>query len=127
MTPPPDLDSAKTAAEYWVVLRRIVPLIFVGGLVSLIINFMRIAHEPTWLGRICAGITTIAIGCIAAGTAALGIELFLHESTIELELMIAAIAGAGGQKIFDVYARRIFGFQNTRATDRLSENGAKSD
>ena len=111
-------ESAKTAADYWTVLHRIYPLMVVGGIVGLITNFMRIAHERSWRGKIFTFITVISVGFIAAGTTALGLELFIVSPTLEIELLCASVAGSTGQKMFDLYARRIFGLQNTRATDR---------
>jgi hypothetical protein len=111
-------ESAKTAADYWSVLHRILPIAFVGGFVGLVTNLVRVAHEKTWTGKALACVSVVAVGCVAAGVSALGIGLFLTDAPIDIDLVVASIGGASGQKMLDIYARRIFGFQNTRATDR---------
>ena len=124
---PPDGENVKevvkTAASYWEVLSRMIPVTIVGGLVGFATNLMRIAHEPTLWGRLLMCISVVSVGCVAAGASVLGTTLFLDNPTVEVELLIASIAGASGQKMFDIYARRIFGVQGTRHTDKRPGEG----
>lgn len=110
-------QSVRTAVDYWDVLHRLVPITIVGGLVGLVTNLIRIAHEKTWMRRVLVCCSVVSVACVSAGAAALGIELFLQPTSPEIELLAASIAGASGQKMFDIYSRRIFGIQ-TRHTDR---------
>lgn len=97
------------ADVYWRILARLLPIVFVGGLVAMIVNLTTILHERTWARRLCTCLTCIAVGCVAAGVAALGLSLFIARPSPELELVSAAVAGSGGQKIFDIYGQRLFG------------------
>lgn len=110
---PNDLDAiVRTASDYWEVLYRIVPIAVVGGVVAMIVNIIRIAHERTWARRALATVSVVCVGCVSAAAAALGLKLFLPNPTPEIELLAGAIAGSSGQKIFDIYARKLFGFRS---------------
>lgn len=117
---PETQDVVKTACDYWVVLARITPVAIVGGFVAFVTNLLRIAHEPSWVGRVLTFISVVSIGCVAAAASALGIELFLIEPSVEIELLVASIAGSSGQKIFDIYAGKLFGLKNSRALSKDS-------
>lgn len=124
---PPEIEqvtiitqTARSAVDYWEVLRRLVPIVIVGGSVGLCTNLAKIAHEKTWLRRLFMCVSVVSVGCVAAGASALGIELFIRNPSPEIELLVGACAGASGQKMFDIYSRRIFGLQ-TRYSDRRSD------
>lgn len=102
-------DAARTAADYWTVIYRVVPLVLVGGFVSFVINLLKITHEPTWRGRLLLLASVISVGCVAAGVSALGLQLFMSNPTVEIELLAASIAGSSGQKVFDIYSKKLFG------------------
>ncbi len=110
---PGELDTiARTASDYWDILSRIVPIAVVGGVVAMVVNILRIAYERTWMRRLLALVSVVSVGCVSAGAAALGLKLFLLTPTPEVELLAGAIAGSSGQKIFDIYARKLFGLRS---------------
>ncbi len=130
MSKPPDvidIEAARTASDYWDVLARIVPIAFVGGIVAVCVNLLRIMHEHTILRKLCTFIAVISIGCVSAGVAALGIELFVQTATPEIELLFGAIAGSSGQRIFDMYAKRLFGVHHFSGHRENVEPNQKTD
>lgn len=119
------MNATRTATEYWEALCRIIPISIVGGFVSVVTHLNKIAAEKTWLRRIFVCLSVIGIGCVAGGVAVLGITLFLPAPTPELEILAGALAGAAGQKTFDVYWIRIFGDKyvpKRRSTDFEHDN-----
>lgn len=110
---PNELDAvARAASDYWEVLYRIVPIIVVGGAVAMVVNIIRIACERTWARRALAAVSVVCVGCVSAGAATLGLKLFMPSLSPEIELLAGAIAGSSGQKIFDIYAQKLFGFHS---------------
>jgi len=109
-------EVVKTASDYWDILCRLTPISIVGGVVAMVINFAKIVHEHTWVARIVMLVSVVSVGCVGAGAAALGISLFVTNPSKELELLAGALAGASGQKVFDIYSRRLFGI-STRKDD----------
>jgi hypothetical protein len=119
----PEVSYAlRDAAVYWEVLYRLIPIALVGGFVAMIINFKSVMSAPTWARRLGLCVYVAAVGCIAAGVAALGLSLFVSGPSQELQILAGALAGSSGQKIFDVYARRIFGLY-TRSGDASGGKG----
>lgn len=110
------------ADVYWQILQDLIPLAFVGGTVSVVLNLAKILHEKTWVRRIISTICVVAVGFISAGVAALGLSLFIHSATPEIQIVSAAISGSAGQRIFDVYGRRIFGKHFIATTDLHEEH-----
>lgn len=116
---------SKSASQYWDVLARIVPITVVGGGVAVVVNLMSIAHERTWLRRLLSTVSVLSVGCVAAGVAALGLRLFMPAATPEIELLAGALAGSSGQKIFDIYARKLFGLR-TRLYDDVTADAVRA-
>lgn len=99
-----------TAVPYWDILYRLVPILLVGGVVSVGTNFSDIIiHEKSIYKRIMQFVPTFLVGCTAAGISVLGLSLFVTRPTPELELLSAAVAGIGGRKVIDIYVYRLFG------------------
>jgi hypothetical protein len=124
MSLPPEPEQAnvvigtiRTAAEYWDLIHRIVPVAVVGGATAVIVNLVHIAREQTWICRIFMCLQVVGIGCVAAGASVLGLSFFVETPTMETQLLAASISGSSGQKIFEIYGRRLFGLQNTRGND----------
>lgn len=83
---------------------------------ALVSNLSRIAKERVWARRIFMCLSVVSVGCMGAGVAALGLTMFITDPSVEMELLAGAIAGSSGQKIFDIYSRRLFG-RKTREDD----------
>ncbi|MDR2051133.1 MAG: hypothetical protein LBQ63_05105 [Deltaproteobacteria bacterium] len=114
--------ALRDASIYWEVLHRLIPIAMVGGFVAMTINFRTILRAPTWARRLGLCVYVAAVGFIGAGVAALGLSLFIQSPSQETQILVAALAGSSGQKIFDIYARRIFGVY-TRANDVSGDEG----
>lgn len=106
-----DVDGRhiKTAQEYWTLFNNLLPIAVAGGFSAMAVNLLRIAHERTWVSRLIMLFSVIAVGCVAACIGALGISLFVPAPSAEIELLVGALAGSSGQKIFDIYTTRLFG------------------
>lgn len=127
ITNPAELEQiARTAQDYWDVLSRIAPIAIVGGVVAMVVNLLRIAHERTWMRRLLATLSVVSVGCVSAGVAALGLQFFLQAPTPEVELLAGAIAGSSGQKIFDIYARKLFGLRHRISDDFNAADTSRS-
>lgn len=119
-----EIRAISDAAVYWDTLARLTPLALFGGVVAMILNLMRAVRCRKWLCRIILCLYVFCVGCISAMVAALGISLFVPRPTPEIELLAAAVAGSSGQKIFDIYAWRIFG---SYMGDRRGNPGSQGD
>lgn len=119
MTPigPDDMTRAtRTACDYMTVLKHILPVMGVGGFVAFVMHLRQLTYAHTWARRIALCASIIGVGCVSGGVAVLGLSLFLPSPTVEFDLVAAAVAGSAGQKTFDIYGRRLFGWK-TRSTD----------
>lgn len=105
----PSVGVISSADVYWQILQDLIPLSFVGGVVAVVLNLAKIFSEQTWVRRILSTMCVVAVGFVSAGVAALGLSLFIHSATPEIQIVSAAISGSAGQRIFDVYGRRLFG------------------
>lgn len=102
-------NAISEASVYWGILQNLLPLTLVGGVTAMATNFSRILKKYTWGERALTSVSVVGVGCVAAGVAALGLSLFLKHPTPELQIVASSIAGATGQKVFDVYGSRILG------------------
>lgn len=109
------------ASVYWGILKNLLPLTLVGGVTAMATNFSRILKKYTWGERVLTSVSVVGVGCVAAGVATLGLSLFLKQPTPELQIVASSVAGATGQKIFDVYAARILGRLYTEANDTSAD------
>lgn len=109
-----DEQHIKTAETYWQLFNNLLPIAIAGGFSAMAVNLLRIAHEKTWVSRIIMLFSVIAVGCVAACIGALGISLFVPNPSAEVELLVGALAGSSGQKIFDIYTTRLFGQYRNR-------------
>lgn len=75
---------------------------------ALVLNLARIAHEHTWRGRMYAMVSTVAVGCVSAGVAALSLSMISVPVTPEMELLLAAISGSMGKGGFDHLSEKLF-------------------
>ena len=103
-------DGAKTAWDYIAALVRILPVMGVGGLVAVVTQSRVIVMQRTWTRRLLMCLSVLSVGCVSGGVAVLGLSLFFPYPTIEVDLVAAAVAGSTGQKIFDDYSHKLFGF-----------------
>jgi hypothetical protein len=110
-------NTISEASVYWDILKNLLPLTLVGGVTAMATNFSRILKKYTWGERILTSVSVVGVGCVAAGVATLGLSLFLKQPTPELQIVASSVAGATGQKIFDVYGSRILGRFYTEAKD----------
>lgn len=113
----PDPENMRTAADYWQVLVRVIPVALFGGITAMTLNLFKIAREKTWLHRILMIIAVSSTGALSAVIGVLGISLFLPGTSPEVDIVIAGVCGSLGQRTFDIYGRRIFNLQ-TRTTDK---------
>lgn len=97
------------ADVYWQILRNVLPLSIVGGVVAMTVNLAKIFREKTWCRRLLSCLCVVSVGCVSAGVAGLGLGLFVHQVSPELQIVSSAIAGSWGQRVFDVYGRKLFG------------------
>ena len=104
-----EITTVKTAADYMTVLYRVGPLAVIGGTVALFTSLMSILRFRGWSSRFFSIIVSMGVGSIAACIAVLGLPLLPFRPTIELEIVVAALAGSSGLKIFDIYGRKFFG------------------
>lgn len=110
-------NTISEASVYWGILKNLLPLALVGGVTAMVTNFSHILKKYTWGERILISVSVVGVGCVAAGAAALGLSLFLKQPTPELQIVASSVAGATGQKIFDVYGSRILGRFYTEVTE----------
>jgi hypothetical protein len=115
--------SLADAAVYWDILYRLIPIALVGGGVAMTINMQRVMSAPTWARRLGMCLYVAAVGCVAAGVAALGLSLFLRAPSQEMQILAGALAGSSGQKIFDIYSRKLFGLRSRTSDDPPAGNG----
>lgn len=109
------------ASTYWKILANLIPLSLVGGVVAMALNLSTILQERTWLRRILGCVCVVAVGCVSAGVAALGLSLFITRPSPELQIVSSAVAGSMGQRVFDIYGRRIFGPSYVHRDESSSE------
>lgn len=101
--------SDKSPHVYLDVLWRIAPILAIGGLTAIVTHLNTIAQEQSSVRKFMAAVSVVGVGCAAGGCAVLGLSLFTNIHSAELDIVAGAVAGASGQKIFDIYATRIFG------------------
>lgn len=110
-------NTISEASVYWGILKNLLPLTLVGGVTAMATNFSRILKKYTWGERLLTSVSVVGVGCVAAGVATLGLSLFLKQPTPELQIVASSVAGATGQKIFDVYGSKLLGRFYTEAKD----------
>lgn len=110
-------NTISEASVYWGILKNLLPLTLVGGVTAMATNFSRILKKYTWGERVLTSVSVVGVGCVAAGVATLGLSLFLKQPTPELQIVASSVAGATGQKIFDVYGSKLLGRFYTEAKD----------
>ena len=102
-------QATKSAAGYWEIIMRVAPVSILGGIVAFLVNLNRITNEDTWKGRLLTFVSVIGVGLVVSGVAVLGLSLWFNSPTAEIDVVVGCIAGASGQKVFDIYSRRLFG------------------
>lgn len=121
MFSPKDIASVKAASDYVEILIRIVPVMCVGGTVAVITQLRHIAEQRTWARRTLMCLSVLGVGCVSGGLAVLGLSLFLPTPTVEFDIVAAAVAGSAGQKTFDIYGYKIFGWKLRCDNNRVSQ------
>lgn len=97
------------SADYISIIRRLGPLMLVGGVMALILHSSDIMNRRPWFKVVSAIIQIFTLGAAAAFVSALMIPYIPYLSdNPETHLMVAAMAGVSGQKTFDFIQAKIF-------------------
>jgi hypothetical protein len=97
------------SADYISIIRRLGPLMLVGGVMALILHSSEIMNRRPWFKVVSAIIQIFTLGAAAAFVSALMIPYIPYLSdNPETHLMVAAMAGVSGQKTFDFIQAKIF-------------------
>lgn len=124
-----DEQGLHQAGEYVGVFWRTFPLVIIGGLMALALNFSKVMEMRPWIAKLYTLISVVVVGGAAAFVAVLCIPLFPEwfwvavPKTPESDMVIAAIAGSCGQKVFDVLAWRLFRVERRNGSTRPSPEG----
>lgn len=92
----------RTFAGYWAAIRDVLPLAFMGGVIAVMLHTAEIFATRPWLRALAVLISIFSVGVAAAFCAALALPLMPWAQGAEL--FVAAVAGAMGQKFFDLIA-----------------------
>lgn len=107
--------------DYAEVVVSIAPAVGVAAFVAFSVAFRRSYYQKTWKQRIGSIITTVPVGAAAGGVMALAAPYLLETAGPDLVIVLAAVGGAFGIKIFDMIFRRVFGLStvNFKRPDEL--------
>lgn len=105
---PPDNEITRTAADYWHVFLRVVPIALFGGVTALGLNLTKISKESTWLRRACTLFALSATGALSAVVGVLGLSLFIGKTSPEIDIVISGVCGSLGKHTFDIYTHKLF-------------------
>lgn len=97
------------SADYISIIKRLVPLVLTGGVMAIIIHSSEIMNKRPRFRVVSEAISIFAIGSAAAFVSALAIPyLPCIDNMPETHLLVAAMAGVGGQKTFDFIQKKVF-------------------
>ena len=103
------------SADYISIIRRLGPLMLVGGVMALILHSSEIMNRRPWFKVVSAIIQIFTLGAAAAFVSALMIPYIPYLSdNPETHLMVAAMAGVSGQKKFYFIQTKIFKYDTRR-------------
>lgn len=94
----------RTFSEYWSAIRDVLPLALMGGVIAVMLHTAEIFATRPWLRAFAVLISIFSVGAAAAFCAALALPLMPWAQGAEL--FVAAVAGAMGQKFFDLIVDR---------------------
>lgn len=97
------------SADYISIIKRLVPLMLTGGVMAIILHSSEIISKRPWFRVVSEAISIFAIGSAAAFVSALTIPYLPYIDNLpETHLLVAAMAGVGGQKTFDFIQKKVF-------------------
>ena len=95
--------------EYAEIVASVAPAVGVAAFVAFSVAFRRSYYQKTWKQRIGSIVTAIPVGATAGGVMALAAPYLVEASGPDLVIVLSALGGAFGIKIFDMLFRRVFG------------------
>lgn len=95
--------------DYAEVVVSVAPAVGVAAFVAFSVAFRRSYYQKTWKQRIGSILTAVPVGATAGGVMALAAPYLVDAAGPDLVIVLAAVGGAFGIKIFDMLFRRVFG------------------
>lgn len=97
------------SADYISIIKRLVPLMLTGGVMAIVLHSSEFINKRPWCRLLAEVASIFAIGAAAAFVSALAIPYLPYlDSRPETHLLVAAMAGVGGQKTFNFIQKKIF-------------------
>lgn len=97
------------SADYISIIKRLVPLMLTGGVMAIVLHSSEFISKRPWCRVLAEAVSIFAIGAAAAFVSALAIPYLPYlDARPETHLLVAAMAGVGGQKTFDFIQKKVF-------------------
>lgn len=97
-------DMERSFMEYWAAVREVLPLACLGGVIAVMLHTAEIFATRPWLRALAVLISIFSVGAAAAFCASLALPFLPWAQGAEL--FVASVAGAMGQKFFDLIVDR---------------------